>query len=261
MIKAKQDREAMAQAGKILYRILHEIKQKALPGTSTAELNALAEALMAEHHVVSSFKNYPGKKCAFPASLCTSLNEEIVHGIPKKETILKQGDILSLDLGIWYTPTTGKKVCVDSAITLGVGDISEVAKKLIHTAEHALAIGISCVKDGNFINQIAKAIQTYVESQGFAIVRNLVGHGVGYRVHEPPAVPNFLESSKNSHSGQKLKAGMTIAIEPMITEKSFRTVQKPDGWTISTRDKSLSAHFEHTVAVLKNGCKILTLDT
>ena len=203
MIKDKQDREAMSQAGKILCRILEEIKQNVLPGVSTADLNDTAETLIAQHNVVSSFKNYPGKICAFPASLCTSLNEEIVHGIPKKETILKQGDIISLDLGIWYTSKTGKKVCVDSAITVGVGEISPIAQKLIHTAKYALAIGISCVKDGNFINQIAKAIQTYVESQGFSVVRDLVGHGVGYRVHEPPSVPNFLEPSQNSHSGQK----------------------------------------------------------
>lgn len=218
--------------------------QAVKPDVRTEELNALAEKLIKEAKVVASFKWYKG----FPASLCTSVNDEIVH-CPPCARCLKQGDIIGLDLGIKH-----KGYHVDMALTVPVDKISDEAKRLIRICQKALYIGIGQVKPGNHVNDIGAAIQEYVESEGFNVVRDLVGHGVGEKIHEPPQIPNYGKPG----AGAVLKEGMCLAIEPMITMGDYKVIQTIDGFGFKTADGSLSAHFEHTVAVTKKGCLILT---
>ena len=255
-IKTKEDIKAMQIAGKILHEILDDVSSLVATGVSTSDLNKHAEKLIETRGATSAFKNYKGKKLPYPSALCTSVNNEIVHGIPSQDKILQSGDVVGLDLGIWHKPLNGCKICVDSARSIAVGNVSWQVEKLIETAEQALYVGLSPVKEGAFIADIAEAIQKYVESQGFNVVRGLVGHGVGYKVHEPPAVPNFWVDK--NFRGPKLKTGMTLAIEPMVVLGDYHTKELEDGWTVVTKDGSPSAHFEHTVAVTKTGYRILT---
>ena len=244
ILKTNEEIAIMREGGKILAEILKELAKEAKSGVMTKELDDYAEELILKYKATPSFRGYNG----YPTALCVSINEEVVHGIPS-ERKLKTGDIVGLDLGIYY-----KGLCTDSAVTVGVGKISQKAKRLIGATKKSLYRGISAVKSGASIGDIGFAVQSYAEDQGFSVVRDLTGHGVGKKVHEPPQIPNYGKKGK----GLKLKKGMTIAIEPMINEGKYFVHQQKDGWTFVTSDGNLSAHFEHTMAVTKNGCEILT---
>ncbi len=240
----------MREGGKILADILQLLAEKIKPGISGDEINELAEREIKKHRAIPSFLNYKIYKggIPFPAAICFSANDEIVHGFPYGK-ILKEGDIAGLDLGIKYNG-----LHTDSAITIGAGKISDKAAKLVKVARESLYKGIEQVKAGNRLGDIGFAIQSYVEKNGFSVVRDLVGHGVGRSIHEAPEVPNFGKSGE----GLKLRAGMTFAIEPMINEGNYHIKCDKDQWTIRTQDGKLSAHFEHTVAVTDSECEILT---
>ena len=250
ILKNIEDINKLREGGKILASVLYEAAKKAVPGAKTIELDKLAEKMIREAGGRPSFKNYktPDDKTPYPASLCVSINEEVVHGIPG-ERVLKDGDIVSLDLGMEY-----KGFYTDMAITVPVGKASEQAKKLIKTTQEALNLGIMAVKNGAFTGDIGYAIQSFAEKNGFNVVRKLVGHGLGRKVHEPPEVPNFGLKGK----GEILREGEVIAIEPMITAGRHDIYLDQDLWTWKTKDGSLSAHFEHTVIVTKIGAEIIT---
>jgi len=235
----------MREAGRIVAIVLEGLRARVRPGVSTAELDEFAEREVARLGALPSFKGYNG----YPASVCTSINQEVVHGIPSRERVLKSGDIISLDFGAIYQGWQG-----DAAITVGVGQISEQAQRLIEVTEQALHEGEARARAGNRLSDISWAIQSYVESRGFSVVREYVGHGIGRRMHEEPQIPNF----GPPHRGPLLKAGMTFALEPMVNAGDYRTRVLPDGWTVVTVDNSLSAHFENTVAVGDDGPEILT---
>lgn len=250
VLKTFEEIENLREGGKILASILLEAGKVALPGVKTIELDSLAEKLIRQAGGLPSFKNYKTRddKVPYPASLCVSINEEVVHGIPGNIE-LQEGDIVSLDLGMKY-----KGLYTDSAITIPVGKISGKAGKLIDTAKKSLEEGISAVCAGARIGDIGQAIQQYAEKNGFSVIRKLVGHGLGYKPHEPPEVPNFGRKG----TGTLLKEGMVIAIEPMISAGSYDIDLADDLWTWKTKDGSLSAHFEHTVLVTKEGAEVIT---
>lgn len=248
-IKTEAEINTILEGGQILHDILRKTALLVKPGVSTFELNEFAEQMIFKAGGRPSFKNYGDKKNPFPAGLCTSVNDVIVHGIPSTSQILTEGDIVGLDIGMEY-----KKLYTDTAITVGVGKISNTAKKLIEATQKSLNAALAQIKPGARIGDIGFATQTTAESFGFSVVRDLVGHGVGYDVHEDPAVPCY--GKKNT--GEMLKEGMVLAIEPMLCEHEYFISIDDDGWTIRTKDDGLSAHFEHTIAVTKNGCKILT---
>ena len=252
IIKTPEEVSIMREGGKILADVLDKVSKIVTPGISTFELDKLAENLIKKTGGIPSFLNYTiegEENNPYPATLCTSVNEEVVHGVPSKNMILKEGDIIGLDIGMFY-----KGLCTDMAKTVGVGKISEDKQKLMDVTLKALKKGISQVKSGAQIGDIGSAIQQYVEAEGFSIVTQLSGHGVGKEVHEEPRVPNYGESG----TGIKLEEGMTIAIEPMVNVGDELVKTEDDGWTITTVDGSLSAHFEHTIAVTKKGCVIIT---
>lgn len=248
-IKTPEEINIIAEGGKILHDILYATAGLVKPGISTWQLNEFAEQQIFNAGGRPSFKGYGEKKNPFPAGLCTSVNDVVVHGIPSRDVILREDDIIGLDIGMEY-----KGLYTDTAITIAVGDPSDVAKKLIETTKKSLNAAIAQAKAGNTIGDIAFATQKTAEDAGFSVVRDLVGHGVGYEVHEDPAVPNYGKRGQ----GIKLQEGMVIAIEPMLCERDYFVEFEPDGWTISTKDGGLSAHFEHTVAIGKNGARILT---
>jgi len=248
-IKTQEEIELIAEGGKLLNNILRRTAELAQPGITTWRLNEFAEDEIAKIGGRPSFKNYGPKKNPFPAGLCTSINHEVVHGIPSKMNILKAGDIVGLDIGMEY-----KGLYTDTAVTVGVGSVRSLAQKLMDVTKKSLDAGIKQVRPGNTIGDISHAVQQTAEKAGFSVVRDLVGHGVGYAVHEEPAVPCF----GKPHTGIKLQEGMVLAIEPMVCEGEYFLEYEPDGWTISTRDGGWAAHFEHTIAVTKNGCRILT---
>jgi len=250
ILKNIEDINKLREGGKILASVLREAASRALPGAKTTELDKLAEKIIKEAGGRPSFKNYKtaDDKIPYPASLCVSINEEVVHGIPG-ERVLKDGDIVSLDLGMEY-----KGFYTDSAVTVSVGEASEQAKKLIETTKESLNLGIMAVKNGAFTGDIGYAIQSFAEKNGFNVVRKLVGHGLGRKVHETPEVPNFGAKGK----GEILREGEVIAIEPMITAGRHDIYLDKDWWTWKTKDGSLSAHFEHTVIVTKIGAEIIT---
>lgn len=241
----------MRECGKILAFALNQVAAAVKPGVSTAELDKLAQEVLLASGAKPSFLGYPNEAGQpFPASLCTSVNDEVVHGIPLSKKVITEGDIIGLDLGCWY-----KGVCTDAAVTVPVGKVSNAAKKLIKITEQSLVEGLKQIKDGVSVGDIGEAIQAYVEANGFAVVKQLTGHGVGREVHEEPAIPNFGKKG----SGPKLLAGMTVAIEPMVNAGDYEVRTTKDGWTVATIDGSLSAHFEHTVLVTNQGCEILTV--
>ncbi len=244
ILKSPQEIEKMRRSNRIVAEILEEMKLAAKPGVTTGELDKLAQELLAKQKARSAFKGYNG----YPAALCTSVNEEIIHGIPS-ERILREGDILSLDFGVIYDDYYG-----DAALTLPIGRISAEAERLLRVAEEALYLGIDRARPENRLLDISAAIQRHVESHGFSVVRDFVGHGIGKHLHEKPQVPNFGDAGR----GVRLKPGMTLAIEPMINAGSYEVIILGDGWTAVTKDKSLSAHFEHSVAVTENGPYILS---
>jgi methionyl aminopeptidase len=248
MIELKTDREIeiIKRNGKILARALKLVEERIRPGTKTKELNRLAEDFIRGQGAYPAFKGYRG----FPSSICVSIDEEVVHGIPG-ERALEQGQIVSVDVGVlkdgYYA---------DAARTYSVGEIPEKSQKLIDVTREALEQALDSVKEGRRLSDISHAIQSFVERNGFSVVRDLVGHGIGKKLHEEPQIPNFGEPGQ----GVVLKQKMVFAIEPMVNEGSWEIDTRDDHWTIVTRDGSLSAHFEHTVAVTENGAEILTQD-
>lgn len=245
-IKTANEIEIMRQASKIVATVLYEISQRVEPGMTTADLDAYAEARIRELGATPSFKGYHG----FPASICACLNDEVVHGIPRSRQVIRAGDLLKVDTGAYYQGFHG-----DSCITIPVGQVAAPAQKLIDAAEAALYAGISQVKEGNTLMDIAGAIEDVAKAAGFSIVENYVGHGVGRNLHEPPSVFNVRTRQMPNIT---LKAGMTLAIEPILNAGSKHTRTLSDRWTVVTLDRSLSAQFEHTVLVTPTGHEILT---
>lgn len=250
LIKSQKEIDILAEGGKRLAEILQKVAEAVASGITTKELDRLAESLILSCGGTPSFKGYKtsNARTAYPASLCTSVNDEVVHAIPSKR-ILEEGDIIGLDIGMRY-----KGLFTDTAVTVGVGAIDSDSKKLIDVAEGALAIGIACVRVGARVGDVGSAIQNYVESHGFGVVRELVGHGVGHAVHENPEIPNW---GQKKH-GIKLVEGMVLALEPMVTAGDYKVVLDTDGWTWRTQDSSRAAHFERTVVVTKDGVRVLT---
>jgi len=242
----------MAEGGKVLAKIIKELEKKVKPGITTKELERLAESLVLKSGGKCSFKGYLSKNGEtvrpYPACLCTSVNEEIVHAVPS-ERILKEGDIISLDSGIFY-----KGFHTDMAITVGVGKISPEIQRLIRVTKKALKMGIKKVKIGNTFGDIGNTIQRYVESQGFNVVRELCGHGIGRELHEDPKILNY----GKRRTGEEIKEGMVFCIEPMVTVGDWHIKRSKNGYGYETIDNSLSAHFEHTIAITKEGPQILT---
>ena len=236
----------MRQAGRIVAVTLLEIQDKIRPGLSTADLDAIAEHTVRALGAIPVFKGYNG----FPGSICASINEEVVHGIPSPDRVLREGDVISLDFGAIYQGYVG-----DSAITVGVGKISPEAERLLTITNEALHAGIAQARAGQHLTDISHAIQTHAERFGYGVVRQYVGHGVGRSMHEEPQVPNF----GPAHRGPILRPGMTLAIEPMLNLGTEQPVVKPDNWTVVTQDGKISAHFEHTIAVTGAEPDILTL--
>ena len=243
-IKTSEELALLREAGRILANIFNEIRVFVKVGITTSEINHLVESLINKNNVISAFKGYRG----FPASACISVNEEVIHGIPGSR-LLNNGDIVGVDIGIVYN-----KYFSDSAITLGVGSIDSNKQKLLDVTQHALLRGIAQARPGNNLSDISHAIQSYVESKGFSIVRDFVGHGIGQQLHEDPEIPNY---GLPKH-GPILKPGMVLAIEPMVNMGGARTKVLSDGWTAVTVDKKPSAHFEHSVAITESGPVILT---
>lgn len=254
IVKTEEEIKILREAGKILAEILYKISERTLPNACSFELSEYAEKLILEAGGTPSFKNYKDKETGkiFPASLCVSINDEVVHGIPSKDKILREGDIVGIDLGMKWPSLNG--LYVDAAITLPVGKINHENHKLIEVCRSALYRGISKISPGSNIGDIGFAIQNFTEKNGFNIIKNLVGHGVGKNVHEEPMIPNWGRLGQ----GVKIKKGMVLAIEPMITSGKEKVILNKNGWTWSTLDKSVSAHFEHTILVTENGTKILT---
>ena len=245
IIKSDREIAAMRQAGKIVAAVLEVLKLDLRPGMKTKELDIITDQELEKLGVKASFKGYRG----FPASLCVSVNDEIVHGIPG-ERLLNEGDIVSLDLGAICNGFHG-----DAAVTVAVGEISPQARKLVKTAEGALKAGIAAAFCGARLGDVSAAIQYYVESRGFSVVREYTGHGIGREMHEEPQVPNFGRLGE----GLKLKRGMTLALEPMVNAGSWRTRLGSDHWVVLTADGSLSAHFEHTVLITDGEPEVLTV--
>ncbi len=249
MIKSKKEIEIIREGGVILNKILRKTAALVKPGVSTSELDKFAEKEIIAAGGRPSFKNYGEDGNFFPASLCTSVNDVVVHGIPSKKAILKEGDIIGLDIGMQY-----KGLFTDTAITVVVGEVSKDIQKLLDVTQQALAAGIKAAKFGNRIGDISAAVEKVAELGDYGVVRDLVGHGVGYDVHEAPQVPNYGKAG----TGMELVEGMVLAIEPMFNLGGYKVVFEDDGWTISTFDGKPSAHFEHTVVVTKKGGDILT---
>ncbi len=250
-IKSKEEIQLMRESGRIAAQILKKVQDIVKPGISTKELNDLAEKLIAKYKVKSAFKGYSSGKNGelFPGVLCTSLNNVVVHGVPS-DVALKEGDILGLDFGVVY-----KGYYSDLAVTVPVGNIRDEARHLIRVTRKALKRGLKKVRPGNTIGDIGNTIQRYVESQGYEVVRDLCGHGIGRALHEEPEIPNL----GKRRTGPELAEGMVIAIEPMVVTGSWELEYSTDNYGFETKDKSLSAHFEHTVAVTKDGCEVLTV--
>ena len=245
-LKSPRELEAMAHAGRIVGGTLALLRRETRAGHSTEDLDRMAEAFIRSHPgATPSFKGLYG----FPKTLCTSINEEIVHGIPSTKRVLREGNIVSVDVGVHF-----EGMHADSATTIAVGEVSPEAQRLLAVTQECLAAGIAAARLGNHVGDIGHAVQGVAEKAGYGVVRELVGHGIGARFHEEPQVPNYGSPKR----GPRLLEGMTLAIEPMITLGDPATKTLPDKWTVVTADGSLSAHFEHTVAITKDGPKVLT---
>ncbi len=246
IIKTPSQIELMREAGRILAQVHDELEKIIEPGISTLEIDQAGEKLIRSFGCEPSFLNYNG----YPASICVSVNEEVVHGIPSAKRILKEGDIVSLDAGVIY-----KGYHSDAARTHAVGKISQEAAKLIEVTKQSFFEGIKFAKAGNHLHEISNAIGRYAESFGYGVVRDLVGHGIGSHLHEDPEIPNFVQKSR----GIRLVPGMTLAVEPMINSGTYRVEWLDDDWTVVTRDGKLSAHYENTILITEDGCEILSL--
>lgn len=245
-IKSPREIELMREAGRILAKTHEELAKNLRPGMSTWDIDHMGEEIIRSYGCIPSFKNYNG----YPASICVSVNDEVVHGIPHKEHFLDEGDIVSLDAGVIY-----KGYHSDAARTYGIGEIDDDAKKLIEVTRQSFFEGIKFAKAGNHLNDISAEIQKYAESFGFGVVRDLVGHGIGSHLHEDPEIPNFARKRK----GILLQPGMTLAIEPMITEGSYEVVWLDDDWTVMTEDGGWAAHYENTILITEGEPEILSL--
>lgn len=245
VLKSSKEIEKMRRAGRVVREVLELVRSQVKPGATTFDLEKAAEARLKELGVKAAFKGYHG----FPCVLCTSVNSEVVHGIPSPRRVLKQGDIVSVDFGVVVDGYYG-----DAAITVPVGEIDDNAARLLRVTEASLQAGIAAVKPGATLGDVGAAVQGVVEREGFSVVRDFVGHGIGSQMHEDPQVPNFGQAGQ----GMKLKPGMVIAIEPMVNAGKPEVMVLDDGWTAVARDGSMSAHFEHTVAVTAEGARILT---
>ena len=245
-IKSEREIELMAEAGKILERVHNELEKALHPGMSTKDIDTLGEKIIRSYGCIPSFLNYNG----YPASICVSVNQEVVHGIPDKHRIIHEGDIVSLDAGVIY-----KGYHSDAARTHAVGEVSEEAKKLIQVTKECFFEGIKYAKAGNHLFDISGAIGRYAEERGYGVVRDLCGHGIGTALHEDPQIPNYAQKRR----GVRLQAGMTLAIEPMINAGTWQVRFLRDGWTVVTKDGSLSAHYENTILVTDGEPEILTL--
>lgn len=243
-LKSDEEMQMLSVSGKILAKIMKKLEECVKPGITTGEIDSIAEGLIIKENAISAFKGYKG----FPASICTSVNEEIVHGIPGKRKLI-EGDILSLDLGINY-----KGYFSDAAVTLPVGRINSRVEDLIEATRESLFEGIKQARPNNNLSDISHSIQEYVEKKGFSVVRQFVGHGIGSNLHEEPEIPNFGEA----HHGPLLKNRMVLAIEPMVNMGTWESEILDNGWTAVTKDGLASAHFEHTVAITETGAQILT---
>jgi len=248
-IKTKEEIEIMAEGGHILAAIRDSLASYVRPGVSTGTLDEIAEGEIIKKGGRPSFKGYGSGNNRFPGTICASINDVVVHGIPSKGIILKEGDIISIDIGMFY-----KGFHTDTAITVAVGQISSEKRKLLQVTQEALLTAIALVRPGVQVGDISYAIQQTVESAGFSVVKDLVGHGVGRALHEEPAVPCFGKAG----TGPSLQEGMVIAIEPMVNAGDWKLTVDDDGWTMRTQDGAPSAHFEHTVAVVAGGHRILT---
>jgi methionyl aminopeptidase len=248
LLKSLREIEIMRRANLIVAEILAELRERVTPGITTLELDALSEELTYRKKARPAFKGYVVAGRVYPYTLCTSVNEEIVHGMPSNRT-LKSGDIIGLDFGVVYDGFYG-----DSAVTVGVGTVSEEAERLMRVTEESLYRGIEEIHDGKRLGELSSAIQKVVEAAGYSVVREFVGHGIGKNLHEEPPVPNYGEP----HLGPRLREGMVLAIEPMVTGGGPEVELKDDGWTAVTRDRSWAAHFEHSIAVTKQGPYILS---
>ena len=245
-LKSSREIEIMAQGGKILAETVEHLSKAVRPGISTGELDQIAEDFIRSHEgATPAFKGLYG----FPGSICTSINNEIVHGIPSKKRVLKDGDVISIDVGVGY-----KGYFTDGAVTVPVGEVDAETRRLLGVTQDALAAGIAAAQPGNHIGDIGAAVQAVVERAHFSVVRDLVGHGIGTEFHEEPQVPNYGKPKRR----EKLVPGLTIAIEPMVNAGSPATKTLSDRWTIVTIDGSRSAHFEHTVAITESGPRVLT---
>jgi len=244
ILKSAEEIEKLRKSNYIVAEVLEGLRELIKPGISTRELDVYAEEMVRERGAVPAFKGYMG----YPASLCTSVNAEVVHGIPS-DRVLKEADIVSMDFGALYRGYYG-----DSAITVPVGKVSSVAVKLMKITNEALYKGINEAKAGNRLGDISAVVQNHVEDAGFSVVRDFVGHGIGRNLHEDPQIPNYGLRGR----GIELKNGMVFAIEPMVNEGTFKVKVLKDGWTVVTSDGKLSAHFEHTVAITENGPVILS---
>ena len=245
VLKSSQEIEKMRRAGQVVREVLELVRAQVKPGATTLDLEKAAVARLNELGVKAAFKGYHG----YPCVLCTSVNSEVVHGIPSAKRVLKEGDIVSVDFGAIVDGYYG-----DAAITVPVGSIDSGAAKLLEVTEKSLYAGIAAVKPGATLGDVGAAVQELVEAEGFSVVRDFVGHGIGVHMHEDPQVPNFGERGR----GMKLKVGMVIAIEPMVNAGGPDVEVLKDGWTAVAKDGSMSAHFEHTVAVTATGARVLT---
>jgi methionyl aminopeptidase len=245
-IKSEREIEIMREAGKILANVHNELKEIIQPGISTLDINNKADELIRSYGCIPSFLNYNG----YPASVCVSVNDQVVHGIPNKKKVLHEGDIVSIDAGVIY-----KGYQSDAARTWPVGEVSEEAKKIIEVTRISFFEGIKYAKSGNHLHEISSAIQEYVESHGLSVVRDLVGHGIGKKMHEEPQIPNFRQKNR----GIRLVPGMTLAIEPMVNLGRYDVYWQDDNWTVVTDDGSLSAHYENTILITEGEPEILSL--
>lgn len=273
-VKTKEEISILREGGGRLAQILEKLVDAAKPGAATLDLDRLAEGLIFESGGTPAFKGYrlEGVKTPYPGSLCVSINDEVVHGIPRKDKVLKEGDVVGLDIGMAWPAsakaTAGKPsgqlssvkgqmsgLYTDMAVTIGIGKISPEAERLVRATKEALDVGIRSVRPGARVGDIGHAIQKHLEKYRLGVIRDLAGHGVGYQLHEEPFVPNYGKRK----TGLELVAGMVLAIEPMATLGDWRIMLDDDEWTFRTQDGSLAAHFEHTVAVTERGATVLTL--
>lgn len=248
--KSARDLELMREAGRVVARVLAAIEQAAAPGVSTAALDRMAEEIVLSAGATPSFKGYRG----YPATICCEPEDVVVHGIPSEEMVLQEGQLFGVDVGAQYEGFHG-----DAALTVAVGRVSAEKQALVDATREALQAGIAAARPGNLLRHICAAVQGSAEGRGYSVVRDLVGHGIGRAMHEPPQVPNFVDEDGSAELDLTLRPGFTLAIEPMVNMGGYRVTQDADRWTIRTADGLPSAHFEHTVAITRDGPVILTL--